>query len=83
MLGLGFGRRAQEGLPHSEYDDLSPEALTAPMAAAAGKLVVPRFTERERRLTAREYISEQIDPILEKISRHGLASLTAAERAGP
>ncbi len=57
-----------------------PTVVAAPVAAAAGALVVPRFTERERRMTARDFITEQIDPILEKISRHGLGSLTADER---
>ena len=61
-------------------EDPHPTAVAAPVAAAAGALVVPRFTERERRMTVREYISEQIDPILEKISRHGLGSLNDAER---
>ena len=48
--------------------------------AAAGGLIVPRFTERERRMTAREYIAEQIDPILDKILLHGLGSLNEEER---
>ncbi len=81
MWALGFGRRVQEEHPQVKIDgQASPETVTAPVAAAAGNLVVPRFTERERRMTPREYISEQIDPILEKISRHGIGSLTAAER---
>ena len=80
MRGLGFGRRVQEAQPQVDFEDESPETVNAPAAAASGKLVVPRFTERERRMTPREYVSEQIDPILEKISRHGLASLTAGER---
>ena len=57
-----------------------PTAVAAPVAAAAGTLVVPRFTERERRMSAREYIEEVIDPVLDKISRHGLGSLTEEER---
>ena len=80
MRALGFGRREQEESPFAEADEISPEAMAAPVAAASGKLIVPRFTERERRMTPREYISEQIDPILEKISRHGLGSLTPEER---
>ena len=31
-------------------------------------------------MSARAYITEQIDPILDKISRHGIGSLTDAER---
>ena len=82
MWALGFGRRAQEEHPQAGGTgaQASPETLAAPMAAASGNLVVPRFTERERRMTPREFVSEQIDPILEKISRHGIGSLTAEER---
>jgi membrane associated rhomboid family serine protease len=36
--------------------------------------------ERRRRLSPEEFIAEQIDPILEKISRRGLGSLSRAER---
>ena len=54
--------------------------FAAPVAAASGRLVVPRFTEVERRMSARQYISVRIDPILDKISRHGLGSLTDEER---
>lgn len=57
-----------------------PEGLNAPAVAARNTLVVPRFTERERRMTPREFITEKVDPILEKISCHGLASLDAEER---
>ena len=81
MWALGFGRRAQEEEPRmTSQGPESPESMTAPVAAAAGKLVVPRFTERERRMTPREYISEQIDPILDKIALHGIGSLSAEER---
>ena len=59
----------------------SPSSLTeVATVAATGGLVVPRFTERERRMTAREYIAEKIDPILDKILLHGLGSLTDEER---
>lgn len=36
--------------------------------------------ERRARMTPEEFISEEIDPILEKISREGIQSLTRAER---
>jgi rhomboid family protein len=36
--------------------------------------------ERYRQLTADQLITEEIDPLLEKISRHGLRSLSRAER---
>ena len=80
MRALGFGRRTQENDPLLDVADISVEPVPAPVAAAGGDLVVPRFTERERRMTPREYVSEKIDPILEKISRHGIGSLTAEER---
>ena len=36
--------------------------------------------ERFRRMDAEQFIAEEIDPLLEKISRAGVASLTRAER---
>ncbi len=35
---------------------------------------------RRERMSAKEYISEEIDPILDKIARHGMHSLTRQER---
>ena len=89
LRGLGFGRRRGVRSPEEEAawavavaseDGGDEPVFAAPMAAAAGQLVVPRFTEVERRMSPREYISARIDPILEKISRHGLGSLTDDER---
>ena len=37
-------------------------------------------TERYRAMSPEQFIAEQIDPLLEKISREGMASLTRAER---
>jgi len=36
--------------------------------------------ERVQRMTSEEFIAQQIDPILEKISRNGMGSLTRTER---
>ena len=36
--------------------------------------------ERYRHLTAEQLIAEEIDPLLEKISRHGFQSLSRNER---
>lgn len=87
MRGLGFGRRAGYSPEEEaawavagEDDGAEEPVLAAPVAAAAGQLVVPRFTEVEWRMSPREYISARIDPILEKISRHGVGSLTDDER---
>lgn len=38
------------------------------------------LTEGERRMSARQYIAEVVDPVLEKISREGMGSLSLAER---
>ena len=56
--------------------------MTAPTALTAAEPVgvMPRFSDRERRMSAREYVSEQIDPILDKISVAGLGSLTEEDR---
>jgi len=37
-------------------------------------------TERVKRMTPAEFIEREIDPLLEKISRNGMQSLTRAER---
>ena len=51
------------------------------------KLPVPRFYQEKRErheriqsMTPEEFISSEIDPILDKISREGIHSLTRAER---
>jgi membrane associated rhomboid family serine protease len=36
--------------------------------------------ERREQMTAAEFIEEEVDPLLEKISRNGMSSLTRAER---
>lgn len=79
---LGFGRTGAAGAPaRAEAPRLAPVAHHAsrqppedPGASSS------RFTERERRMTPRQYISEQIDPILDKICVHGIGSLTIEER---
>jgi hypothetical protein len=81
---LGFGRAsAGSAPPQAEIARLAPAAAhrgaPRPLPAAAGA-GAPRFTERERRMTPRQYISEQIDPILDKICVHGIGSLTIEER---
>jgi membrane associated rhomboid family serine protease len=79
---LGFGRAGAGGAPaRAETPRLAPVAHHAsrPLPEHAGASS-PRFTERERRMTPRQYISEQIDPILDKICVHGIGSLTIEER---
>jgi membrane associated rhomboid family serine protease len=78
---LGFGR---SGAPsHAETARLAPVAQRASRLMRPGAVAgahPPRFTERELRMTPRQYISEQIDPILDKICLHGIASLTIEEK---
>ena len=59
----------------------APVAILPSVADAAARKssADPRFTERERRMTPREFIAEKVDPILEKISRGGLEGLTPEE----
>ncbi len=68
--------------PQGQLPPSSQPVMTAPTATAAASPVVvaPRFSDRERRMSAREYVSEQIDPILDKISLHGIGSLTDEDR---
>ena len=63
----------------SSNDNSGARASTAASAAAAVAVAAPVVTERERRMSTREYIEEAVDPILEKITRDGLGSLTAQE----
>ncbi len=96
MRCLGFGQRtgrvpAPASEPSVVLSPLSPgwspsppssqPVMTALTATAAEPVVAaPRFSDRERRMSAREYVSEQIDPILEKIREHGIGSLTEEDR---
>ena len=84
MRQLGFGRRTRSRDNASEQEPMLqiPVFSQAADTSASGKAEPesPRFTERERKMTPRQYISEQIDPILDKISLHGIGCLTAAER---
>jgi membrane associated rhomboid family serine protease len=84
MRQLGFGRRVRARGDSPEHEPMLQipvfsQAAEIPKSEGA-EAARPRFTERERRMTPRQYISEQIDPILDKISLHGIGCLTAAER---
>ncbi len=86
MRQLGFGRRQRSRANSSEHEPMLEipvfsQAAESNSLAQADAAALPRFTERERRMTPRQYISEQIDPILDKISLHGIGCLTAAERS--
>ncbi len=65
LTGYLFARRLGFGRP------LRPERMLAERRARE---------QRKGDLSPEEFISEEIDPILEKISRHGMHSLTRQER---
>ena len=80
---------ASASSPGSSNDNNAAAALGAPVSVAEppptdaeseDAETLPALTEGERRMSARQYIAEVVDPVLEKISREGLASLTATER---
>ena len=84
MRRLGFGRRRRtrhDSLEHEPMLQIPVFSQAAETSASEeAKAALPRFTEREKRMTPRQYISEAIDPILDKISLHGIGCLSAAER---
>jgi membrane associated rhomboid family serine protease len=85
MRQLGFGRRMHAPQSSPEHEPMLQipvfsQAAEPPAPTEAAAAILPPFTERERRMTPRQYISEQIDPILDKISLHGIGCLTPAER---
>ncbi len=94
MRCLGFGQRVERAPAPADPPSVVPSppslgwspqpaqsVMTAPTTTAADPVVLtPRFSDRERRMSAREYVSEQIDPILDKISQHGLGCLTDEDR---
>ena len=61
----------------------APVSVAEPPPADTGNEdaeALPALTEGERRMSARQYIAEIADPVLEKLFREGIASLTASER---
>ena len=88
MYALGFGRWTPgESAPNvsaasSASWEQGSHQSKAPAVAVATKHapVGPRAVEPERPLNAREFIAEKVDPVLEKISREGMGSLTTGER---
>ena len=61
----------------------APVSVAEPPPADTGNEdteALPALTEVERRMSARQYIAEVADPVLEKLFREGIASLTASER---
>lgn len=85
MHALGFGSRApQEATSVAPPTPSASSASWPPRPASRPPLLqntpaTRRFTEQEQQMTPREFIAARIDPILEKISREGLDSLTTEE----
>jgi hypothetical protein len=58
---------------------------TSASTAASGRILKPTFgskpaVARSEKLSDAEFMAREVDPILEKIARDGIGSLTAAER---
>ncbi len=74
LAGMGFMRY---GLPGGSWlGDLNLPRLFARRAQAEEERSVPR----SQPASAEDFISREVDPILEKISAHGIHSLTPEER---
>ena len=88
MHALGFGRwNTEEDAPtvsgaSSASWGQSPGKPKASTVAVATKnaSAAPPPAAPERPMNAREFIAARVDPVLEKISREGLGSLTPEER---
>jgi membrane associated rhomboid family serine protease len=81
LLGLGylrFGHRIEGDLPGWLSWLWRPKARTAVPGSRAKNS--PWRGARTQPEPASEYISQEVDPILDKISAHGLGSLTDKER---
>ena len=89
MYALGFGRWTAEkeetpavsasSSASWEQDAEQSKSLAAPVGSKSAATEARR-AEPERMMNPREFIAEKIDPVLEKISREGMGSLTAEER---
>ena len=89
MHALGFGRWTGEtdaplfsasSSASWEQSTNRPKTLNAGAAVAKGTPAAPDPVEVEQQMTAREFIAAKVDPVLEKICREGMSSLTAEER---
>ena len=91
MHALGFnGWHSGEALPAEKPTTSAASSASWGQGGRSKELVAPVATQQtaatslraepERPLTSREFIAQKIDPILEKISREGMGSLTAEER---
>lgn len=79
MLGFGGGKLVTRGeLQRQREHGETPRTKTSGFPRLGKK---PKVVEAEiEESRPREFISREIDPILEKVSAHGMQSLTAEER---
>jgi hypothetical protein len=80
--GEGLWERLSEGWQRWNQQR---QTRRAPARAAQGRILKPSFRSDSAQASAKElsdaeFIAREVDPILEKIARDGIASLTAAER---
>jgi hypothetical protein len=81
--GKGLGDRLSEAWQRWRQQRRSRG--TSPSRAASGRILKPTFgskpaVARPEKLSDAEFMAREVDPILEKIARDGIGSLTAAER---
>ena len=81
--GEGLGDRLSEAWQRWRQQRRSRG--TSPSRAASGRILKPTFgskpaVARPEKLSDAEFMAREVDPILEKIARDGIGSLTAAER---
>jgi membrane associated rhomboid family serine protease len=81
--GEGLGDRLSEAWQRWRQQRRSQR--TSASRAASGRILKPTFgskpaVARPEKLSDAEFMAREVDPILEKIARDGIGSLTAAER---
>jgi len=81
--GEGLGDRLSEAWQRWRQQRRSRG--TSASRAASGRILKPTFgskpaVARPEKLSDAEFMAREVDPILEKIARDGIGSLTAAER---
>lgn len=86
MFGVAYIRRGI-GFTQSSLSEWNPlrRKLRRERMIKAATVKLPRFgrqakLEETTELPSEEFMSKEVDPILEKISAHGIKSLTERER---
>ena len=73
-VGFGGGARDNYSDPYEQSPQRVPRRVRRAEKRARGKVVEAKVVESE------DFVSAEIDPILDKINRDGMGSLTEAER---